>query len=102
MRGGRAAHEACARLQRAERGPAAAGLGEMAIENDLTLTRNAIIASAPSVNPAINAGNITISPANCVAGATVTVTISYSVSLLTGFFGAQLPLSSEGVMRCGG
>ena len=78
------------------------GARTMAIENDLTLTRNAIIASAPSVNPAINAGNITISPANCVAGATVTVTISYSVSLLTGFFGAQLPLSSEGVMRCGG
>lgn len=78
------------------------GARTMAIENDLDVTRSTIIASAPSVSPSISAGNITISSASCVAGATVTVTISYTVSLFTGFFGAQLPLSSKGVMRCGG
>jgi len=78
------------------------GARTMAIHNDPALTRSTVIASAPSVNPAIAEGNIAISPSDCVAGATVTVTISYSVSLLSGFFGAQLPLSSEGVMRCGG
>ena len=78
------------------------GARTMAVENDPTLTRNKIIASAPSVNPSISAGNIAISPATCVAGATVTVTITYSVSLLTGFFGTNLPLSSKGVMQCGG
>jgi Flp pilus assembly protein TadG len=78
------------------------GARTMAVENNLALTRSIIIESAPSVNPAISAKNITIAPATCVAGATVTVTISYSVSLLTGFFGANLPLSSQGVMRCGG
>jgi Flp pilus assembly protein TadG len=78
------------------------GARTMAVENNLALARSSIIAGAPSVNPAISAENITIAPATCIAGATVTVTISYSVSLLTGLFGASLPLSSQGVMRCGG
>jgi hypothetical protein len=32
----------------------------------------------------------------------VTVTISYTADLLTGFFGATLPLTGKGVMLCGG
>jgi Flp pilus assembly protein TadG len=78
------------------------GARTMAIQNDPALARNSIITSAPSVNPAISAGNISISPAACIAGATVTVTITYTVSSVTGFFGPNFPLSSQGVMRCGG
>lgn len=74
----------------------------MAIDNDPAIARSAAIAAAPSVNPAIAVGDIAISPADCVSGATANVTITYTVDLLSGFFGATLDLTGTGVMRCGG
>jgi Flp pilus assembly protein TadG len=78
------------------------GARTMAIHNDPALARTATIAAAPSVNPGIAAGDIAITPTHCTVGATVTVTISYTADLLTGFFGATLPLTGKGVMLCGG
>ena len=79
------------------------GARVMAIHNDPAVAKSAAIAAAPSVvNPAISSGNITVSPSTCAAGSTVTVTIHYNATLLTGFFGVTLPLTGKGVMLCGG
>jgi len=78
------------------------GARTMAVENSLPIARSAAIAAAPSISPAVSDAQIAISPTTCTAGATVDVTISYNVSLMTGFFGATLPLTGKGVMRCGG
>jgi len=78
------------------------GARVMAIHNDPSLAKNAAIAAAPSLSPGLVAGNITVTPAKCVAGASATVKIRYSAALVTGFFGATLPLEGKGVMLCGG
>ncbi|MHA6668501.1 TadE/TadG family type IV pilus assembly protein [Homoserinimonas sp. A447] len=78
------------------------GARTMAIHNDPAVAQAATINAAPSVNPAIAAGDITITPTDCTAGTTVTVTINYNAGLLTGFFGVTLPLEGRGVMLCGG
>ncbi|WP_411720421.1 TadE/TadG family type IV pilus assembly protein [Mycetocola sp.] len=78
------------------------GARVMAIQNDPAVARAATINAAPSVNPAVTAGEITIVPADCRAGDTVTVTIDYTADLLTGFFGDELGLRGQGVMLCGG
>jgi len=78
------------------------GARVMAVHNDPAMARSAASAAAPAVTPAIAPGNVTVSPANCVAGATVTVTIRYTVTLMTGFFGPGFPLTGKGVMLCGG
>lgn len=78
------------------------GARTMAIENDPDVARSAAISAAPSVNPEITAGQISVSPADCASGETVHVEISYSVELITGFFGVSIPLTGNGVMRCGG
>jgi hypothetical protein len=76
----------------------------MAIENNPAQAAVAAAAAAPSVNPAIGAGNITVTPADCDAGGTATVTIDYHVDLLTGWFDFLPPinLTGTGVMLCGG
>lgn len=78
------------------------GARTMAIHNDAPLARTAAIAAAPSVNPAIGGGQIAVTPGDCDAGGTVEVTINYDVALMTGFFGATIPLTGTGVMLCGG
>jgi Flp pilus assembly protein TadG len=76
----------------------------MAIEDDPVAARLAAIDAAPSVNPALTAANIVVSPTDCVSGATVKVTITYPVTLLTGYFdfGPDVTLNGIGAMRCGG
>ncbi|TFD25470.1 TadE/TadG family type IV pilus assembly protein [Cryobacterium lyxosi] len=77
------------------------GARVMAIENNPGLARSAATAAAPSVNPSVAEGDITVN--NCTATiTTVTMTIDYDVDLLTGFFGETLPLTGTGVMLCGG
>lgn len=78
------------------------GARTMAIHDDAGQARTAAIAAAPSITPAVAAGQIAVTPASCAAGGTVDVTIRYDVDLMTGFFGATLPLTGIGVMRCGG
>lgn len=78
------------------------GARVMAIQNNPALARTAAINAAVSVNPAVTGGNIAITPANCAAGGTVTVTINYNADLITGVFGNTLGLTGRGVMLCGG
>ncbi|TDW30408.1 TadE/TadG family type IV pilus assembly protein [Cryobacterium psychrophilum] len=79
------------------------GARTMAIHNNPVQARSAASLAAPSVtSPALTAGNVTVSPTDCAAGSTVTVTIHYDVHLMTGYFGPTLPLTGKGVMLCGG
>ncbi len=79
------------------------GARSMAIHNNPTQARAAASLAAPSVtSPVLTTGNITVSPTDCTAGSTATVTINYDVQLLTGYFGLTLPLTGKGVMLCGG
>lgn len=83
------------------------GARVMAITKDPAAARAAAIEAAPSVNnPEIQAGDITFSPAACANGAQMKVTITYSVSFMTGYFDGLIPplapLQGKGAMRCGG
>jgi Flp pilus assembly protein TadG len=62
--------------------------------------KKAAILAAPSVNPSVAEGDITLN--NCTTDPAVTMTINYDVDLLTGFFGETLQLTGTGVMLCGG
>jgi len=74
----------------------------MAIANDQGLAVTAAIQAAPALNPALTGGDIDFSPAACAAGLNMTVSIDYEASLLTGWFGATLPLHGEAATPCGG
>lgn len=76
----------------------------MAIHDDPAAARSAGIAAAPSLNPSLSGGQISISPASCAGSpnGTVKVTINYNLTLITGLFGVQIPLKAVGVMLCGG
>lgn len=78
------------------------GARVMAIQNSPALARTAAINAAVSVNPAVTGGDIAITPANCAAGGTVTVTINYDADMITGFLGDTIGLTGRGVMICGG
>lgn len=83
-------------------GAAREGAREMAIHGDANDAIDAAIAAAPSVNPQVVSGDITISPATCSAGSQVEFQIDYDLPLMTGLFGITLPISGVGVMQCGG
>jgi Flp pilus assembly protein TadG len=74
----------------------------MAIGNDQGAAVTAAINSAPALNPAVSSAQVAFSAPACAAGGTMTVTISYQAQLLTGWFGASLPLQGVGAMPCGG
>ena len=74
----------------------------MAIQKLPGTAINTAIAAAPNLNPRLNAGNIQVTPASCAAATDVTVTITYSVDLLSGLFADAVPLTGRAVMRCGG
>jgi Flp pilus assembly protein TadG len=78
------------------------GARTMVLTKNSAQARTAAIAAAPSVSPAIAAGQIVFSPAACATGVQMKVTVTYSATLMTGFFGTTLPLRGVGVMRCGG
>lgn len=78
------------------------GARVMAIENSVATARAAAVAAAPSVDPAISTAQVAVTPSSCSGGGTVSVTIEYQVTLMTGWFGASLPLRAVGVMVCGG
>jgi Flp pilus assembly protein TadG len=65
----------------------------------------AVQAATTSLDPALTTGDIDVSPASCdgsPAGTDATVTITYSMPYLTGFFGESITLDADGVMRCNG
>jgi Flp pilus assembly protein TadG len=83
-------------------GAAREGARVMAIHDDADMAVDAAIAAAPSVNPVVTSGDITITPASCSSGEQVEFSIDYDLPLMTGFFGVTLPISGVGVMQCGG
>ena len=78
------------------------GARVMAIYDDAPLARSSAIAAAPSLNPALTSGEISVSPAACTSGQTVKVTIKHSLPLITDYFGVSIPMTGTGVMLCGG
>ncbi|AOT02065.1 TadE/TadG family type IV pilus assembly protein [Arthrobacter sp. U41] len=77
------------------------GVRVMAIGNNPTAARTAAKNAAAGLQPALSEANITISPANCTAGAQVTFKITYTLSTITRIAG-PFPLEGQGVMLCGG
>jgi Flp pilus assembly protein TadG len=82
------------------------GVRVMALQNDPAAARAAVQNATSSLNPAVTATQITITPASCptttAGSASVRLTISYPMPYLTGFFGSGLELTGTGVMRCNG
>lgn len=80
------------------------GVRVMAISKNEAAARNAAKAAAVSLNPALIDANIVFSPATtppCAAGSQMTLTISYTLSTITGIAG-PFSLNGKGVMVCGG
>ena len=73
----------------------------MAINNNLTLAKTAAKNTATQLSPVLADGNITFSAANCAAGSSISVTINYSLSTMTGIAG-PFAMTSKGTMLCGG
>ena len=82
------------------------GVRTMALQNDQAQARAMVRSVASSLDPALTNAQIVISPAACPAtytpGASVRVTISYTMPFLTDFFGSGIDLTGTGVMRCNG
>ena len=76
------------------------GARYMAIHNSAPGARTAAANAAPSLTPALSVGSVDVGP--CVLGSPVTVTVRYTVDFITGYFGANIPLTGKGVMQCGG
>ena len=72
----------------------------MAIDNDTALAKTAAIAAAPGVT--LTSSEIAIAPAACAAGTNVSVTITHTQPLITGFFGISVPLVGKATRRCNG
>lgn len=86
------------------------GVRVMAIEYDAALARSSTIQAAPSLDPAQMTIDIEsrdpstggpVEDDECNSGHQVTVRITYSLEMLSGFF-APINLMGQGVMRCGG
>jgi Flp pilus assembly protein TadG len=73
----------------------------MAISNNQTSARDAAMNAASSLSPTLVDTNFTFSAATCTTNAQMTVTISYSLSSLTGIAG-PFAMTGRGVMLCGG
>lgn len=81
------------------------GVRVMAVSNDPALARTAAKNAAVSLNPALVDSDIAFSASNgtssCTASYQMTVTITYSLSTLTGIAG-PFPMTGKGVMQCNG
>lgn len=82
------------------------GVRVMAISNDPTASRTAAKNSAVSLNPALGDSNITFTnldtgTTTCAAGNRMAVTITYTLSTLTGIAG-PFTMTGQGAMLCGG
>jgi Flp pilus assembly protein TadG len=77
------------------------GVRSMAINNSQATARTAAKNAATQLSPALADGNIAFSAANCTVGTQMTVTISYSLSTMTGIAG-PFGMTGKGTMLCGG
>lgn len=81
---------------------ARAGVRSMAIGNNQGAAAAAAIDAAPSLSPALSTGQVSFAPGACTSGGTMKVTISYSSTMLTGWFGVSMPLKAVAATPCGG
>ncbi|MGX9900233.1 TadE/TadG family type IV pilus assembly protein [Arthrobacter sp. SA17] len=77
------------------------GVRVMAISNNQTAARTSAKNAAPTLNPALVDSNITFSAASCVTDAQMTVTVTYTLSTMTGIAG-PFAMNGKGVMLCAG
>lgn len=77
------------------------GVRVMAVSNNQASARTAAKNAAVSLSPGLADANITFSTASCTTNAQMTVTVSYSLSTLTGVAG-PFAMTGKGVMLCGG
>lgn len=72
----------------------------MAIQKDEAVAIETAVVSAPGLRPALTDAQVMVTP--CKQSTETTVTITYSVDLLSGLFADAILLTGRGVMRCGG
>ena len=77
------------------------GVRVMTISNNQASARTAAKNAAVSLIPGLTDSNITFSSTSCTTNAQMTVTITYSLSTLTGIAG-PFSMNGKGVMVCGG
>lgn len=77
------------------------GVRSMAINNSQTAAKTAAKTAATQLKPTLADANIEFSTASCAVGSQMTVTISYSLSTMTGIAG-PFALKGKGTMLCGG
>lgn len=77
------------------------GVRVMAISNNQESARTAAKNGAAALSPALVDSNIAFSTASCSTGAQMTVTVSYTLSTMTGIAG-PFAMTGKGVMLCAG
>lgn len=83
------------------------GVRVMSISKDAGLARSSTTTAGQTLNPLLTDSNIAISVPGattgnpCPGGSTATVTITYTLSTLTGIAG-PFAMTGKGVMLCGG
>jgi Flp pilus assembly protein TadG len=77
------------------------GARNMAINNTQASARAAAKTAAEQLSPALADGNVTFSASSCVVGSQMSVTVSYSLSTITGIAG-PFAMKGKGTMLCGG
>ena len=81
------------------------GVRVMALQNDQDAARDAVRAATSMLDPAVTDAQMDFEPESCPqTGGTqlVTLTVTYPMPLMTGFFGTQITLTGKAVMRCNG
>jgi Flp pilus assembly protein TadG len=78
------------------------GVRVMALQGTVATARAATRAAAPAYT--FSDAQIVVTPSTCSGNPTTnaTVTLTYPMSYLTGFFGSSITLTGKGVMRCNG
>lgn len=77
------------------------GVRNMAINGSQATARTAAKNAATQLSPALADADIAFSGANCAVGVQMTVTVSYSLSTMTGIAG-PFAMTGRGTMLCGG
>lgn len=77
------------------------GVRNMAINNSQATARAAAKNATIQLNPTLADGNIAFSAPDCTMGSQMTVTITYSLSTMTGIAG-PFAMTGKGTMLCGG
>jgi Flp pilus assembly protein TadG len=81
------------------------GVRVMALQNDPDAARDAVHAATSTFSPALTDAQMDFEPESCPqTGGTqlMTLTVTYPMPLMTGFFGTTVTLTGKAVMRCNG